>query len=560
VDTGNPDPIYVIGHRNPDTDAICSAIGYAAYLKASRGVDARAARCGEISVRTAWVLNSAGADLPPLVLDVRPNALSVCQRDVLTARPEETFLSVYRKLIEHNFRSIPVVDERNRIIGVPSLQELAQMFLPAADGDHNANRHVRTCEANMLASLEGAFSTDRDPSTSVQNLLLMVAASSLETSQNRLESFPDDMVVVLVGDRPDVQKMAILGGAHCLVVTGDTQIQDDIRALSLEHEVPIIQTRYDTASAAQLVRFSRPIGDALHNDFMRFNSQTPLKEIIATVHDAQQSLFPVVDEETGCLLGVFSKSDLVDAPRKKMVMVDHNEFSQAVTGADEADILEVIDHHRLSGNLRSKEPIRYINEPVGSTCTIVAMMYRMRNMEPDKTIATCLCGGMISDTLNLTSPTTTNTDRQYLPWLAEIAGLNVDQFTTDFFSAGSSLRDNPPEAALESDRKEFEENGWRISISQIEELGLSELWKKEAALHESLVTLCAARQMHFACLLVTDISRHDSVLLTAGDPKLIAAIEYPQLKPHVFELKGVVSRKKQLFPYLSRVVSKIVPA
>jgi len=560
VEAGNTDPIYVIGHRNPDTDAICSAIGYAAYLSASRGIDARAARCGELSVRTAWVLNVAGVNAPRLLMDVRPNALSVCHRDVLTARQNETFLAVYRKLLAHNFRSIPVIDDQKCIIGVPTLQELAQMFLPATASDDDANRHVRTCEANMLASLEGVYSNGREPSTTVLDLILMVAASSMETSRSRLKRFPEDTVVVLVGDRPDVQEMAILSGAHCLVVTGGSAVNPEITALALAKHVPIIQTRYDTASASQLVRFSRPIGDALHDDFMRFGSQTPLKEIIASVHDSHQSLFPVVDEETKCLLGVFSKSDLVDAPRQKLVMVDHNEFSQAVTGADEADIVEVIDHHRLSGNLRSKEPIRYINEPVGSTCTIVAMMYRMRGMQPDKAIATCLCGGMISDTLNLTSPTTTHTDREILPWLAAIAGLDVGLFTTGFFSAGSSLRDNTPEAALESDRKEFEENGWRISISQIEELGLSELWKKEAALHESLVKLCAAEQMHFACLLVTDIARHDSVLLTAGDPKLISAIEYPQLKPHVFALKGVVSRKKQLFPYLSRVVSKIVPS
>jgi manganese-dependent inorganic pyrophosphatase len=552
-----PDPLYVIGHRNPDTDAICSAIGYAAFLQASRDIEAEAARCGDLSVRTAWVLNQAGINPPRLLMDVRPNAQSVSHQDVLTARRQETFLSVYRKMLDHGFRSVPVVDDDNRILGVPSLQELAQMFLPSTAGDDDANRHVRTSEANMIASLEGLFPNNRKPGQEVEDLVLMVAASSLETSESRLKRFPKHKVVVLVGDRPEVQRMVILAGARCLIITGGFVVPDEIQALSLKHRVPVIQTRYDTASAAQLVRFSRPIGDALHADFLSFTVKTPLKEILHTVHDSHQSLFPVVEEETRRLIGVFSKSDLVDVPRRKLVLVDHNEFSQAVTGADEADIVEVIDHHRLSGNLRSKEPIRFINEPVGSTCTIVAMMYRMRNLEPDKSIATCLCGGLVSDTLNLTSPTTTNTDREILPWLAGIAGLDVNQFTASFFAAGSMLKDNTPEAALESDRKEFDENGWRLSISQIEELGLSELWKNDAALHASLEALRKARQMHFACLLVTDISRHDSVLLTSGDPKLIAAIEYPQIKPHVFELKGVVSRKKQLFPYLSRVVGKI---
>ena len=155
-----------------------------------------------------------------------------------------------------------------------------------------------------------------------------------------------------------------------------------------------------------------------------------------------------MDEESGALLGVFSKSDLVDVPRTRLVLVDHNEFTQAVTGADEADIVEVIDHHRLSGNLRTKEPVRFINEPVGSTSTIVAMMYRLQKLFPDKATATCLCAGMISDTLNLTSPTTTNTDRETLPWLATIAELDVASFTTGFFAAGRMLKDKPAAEAL----------------------------------------------------------------------------------------------------------------
>jgi len=550
-------PLLVIGHRNPDTDAICSAIGYAAFLRDSRGDPAVAARCGELSVRTAWVLSRAGVPAPNLVMDVRPTAATICHRNVIAARREETFLSVYRKMIEHGFRSIPVVDGAGRMVGMPTLLDLAQLFMPATAGDADANRHIRTSEANMLAALDGAFPNGRSASDEVQDLILMVAGSSLETSRNRLCRFPHKTVVFLVGDRPEVQRMAIENNARCLVVTGGFDVDDEIGGLARQHSVPVIRTRYDTASAAQLVRFSRPILDALHDDFVRFGAKTPLKEIIATAHNASQPLFPVVDDEDGSLLGVISKSDLVDVPQTRLVLVDHNEFAQAVTGADEADILEVIDHHRLSGNLRTKEPVRFINEPVGSTSTIVAMMYRLRSLQPAQSTAICLAAGLISDTLNLTSPTTTDTDREILPWLAGLGGIDVDQFTADFFAAGSMLKDKHGEAAVESDRKEFEENGWRLSISQIEELGLAEFWKQEAALRAALVEVVSKRHVHFACLLVTDITRHDSILLTAGSDHLEQAIEYPRLKPHVFELKGVVSRKKQLFPYLGRVVGRL---
>ncbi len=553
----SPDPIHVIGHRNPDTDAICSAIGYSAFLRDSRGDNAVPARCGELSVRTAWALNQAGVTPPKLLMDVRPTAATVCHRNVIVAQRGETFLSVYRKIIEHGFRSIPVVDDSGRMVGMPTLLELAQLFMPATAGDADANRHVRTSDANMLAALNGTFQNVFTPREEVENLILMVAGSSLETSQSRLSHFPKSSVVFLAGDRPDVQRMAIQNHARCLVITGGFSVDGDTAALARAQYVPVIQTRFDTASAAQLVRFSRPIADALHDDFLRFGAKTPLKEIIAAVHDSHQPIFPVLDEESGALLGVFSKSDLVDPPRARLVLVDHNEFSQAVTGADEADIIEVIDHHRLSGNLRTKEPVRFINEPVGSTSTIVAMMYRLRSLQPDKATALCLCAGMISDTLNLTSPTTTDTDRDILPWLAGLADIDVAKFTAGFFAAGSMLKDNPASEALESDRKEFDESGWRFSLSQIEELGLSEFWKQESELHSALEKIASERKLHFAGLLVTDITRHDSVFIVAGNPRIAEGIEYPQLKRGVFELKGVVSRKKQLLPYVCRMVGKL---
>jgi manganese-dependent inorganic pyrophosphatase len=317
-------------------------------------------------------------------------------------------------------------------------------------------------------------------------------------------------------------------------------------------------SKHDTATTTQLIRFSRPVGEALSHEFLSFGTKTLVKEILPAVATSHQPLFPVIDEITHQLVGVFSKSDLIDVPRTKLVLVDHNEFAQAVTGADEAEILEVIDHHRLSGNLRTKEPIRFINEPVGSTSTIVALMYRMRGLVPDKATALCLCAGLISDTLHLTSPTTTNTDTDILNWLAGIAKIDRDQFVKDFFAAGSMLRESTPAAAIESDRKEFEENGWRISISQIEELGLDEFWKREEELLSALEAVRDKRGLHFSCLMVTDISEHNSVLLVTGNQRVIEGIEYPEMRAHLHHMPGVVSRKKQLFPYLGRVLSRIV--
>jgi len=551
------EPVYVIGHRNPDTDAICSAIGYAAFLRDVRKVDAVAACCGEVSVRTNWVLQTADVEPPKLMLDVRPTAATICRRDVLTARPTDTFLSVYRKMMEHGFRSIPVVDDEGCLLGVPSLTDMAQLFLPAEAGDRAANRAVATSLQNIVAAIGGTLAGDTSGADVVQEFLLVVAASSVETSRQRAMQFKARDVALVTGDRPEIHALAIELGARCLIITGGFQPWESILTQAQACGVAIICSPHDTASTSQLLRFSRPIGGALTEDFLAFGSRSPLREIVHEVQGSAQPLFPVVDEETQRLLGVFSKSDLIDTPRTKLVLVDHNEFAQAVVGADEAEIIEVIDHHRLSGNLRTKEPIRFLNEPVGSTSTIVGIMYRMREAAPDKGTAICLCAGIISDTLHLTSPTTTNTDREILEWLSSIGGIDSAQFVKDFFAAGSMLREHTPDRALESDRKVFEENGWHISISQIEELGLEEFWKREGELQAALQDLLTRHSLHFACLMVTDITRHHSVLLVAGDQRVIDAIDYPQANDSVYDMPGVVSRKKQLFPYMSHVVTKL---
>jgi len=219
------DPIYVIGHRNPDTDAICSAIGYAAFLRDVRGMDAEAACCGEVSVRTNWVLHQAGVPAPKLLLDVRPTAATICRRDVLTAGPEEMFLSVYRKMSEKNFRSIPVVDDAGCLLGLPTIQEMAQLFLPpdiqnSKERRDAVNREIRTSLNNIVAAVGGESMGANEALDRVQDLVLVVAASSVETSRKRASQFPTEQVAVLTGDRPEIHALAIAMGARCLIVTG----------------------------------------------------------------------------------------------------------------------------------------------------------------------------------------------------------------------------------------------------------------------------------------------------------------------------------------------------
>ena len=317
-------------------------------------------------------------------------------------------------------------------------------------------------------------------------------------------------------------------------------------------------TDHDTASTTQLIRGARSIQGAVSDNFTKFSPDVRISVIKEKVKSLRkQALFPVCDPESQELIGVFSRTDLVNPERPKLVLVDHNEFSQAVSGADEAHIIEVMDHHRLSGNLITKEPVQFINLTVGSTCTIVGNSFRINNLTPVKSTALCICAGIISDTLNLTSPTTTDLDQEILGWASEIAGIDVDKFKEFFFAAGSVLRGSDIKQAVGSDRKEFEESGYKLSISQVEEIGFDYFWPSREELQEELRNLIAERGLDFACLMVTDITQNDSLLLIEASNEIRSRISYPKKDSHLFNLRGVVSRKKQLFPYISSVLAEI---
>lgn len=549
-------PVYVIGHQNPDTDAICSAIGCAELLRLTRYPDAVAACCGGLNPRTRWVLERAGLPAPHLIMDLRPTAETVCREDVIQAFEHETFLDVYQRMERAEIRTIPITDAAGHLTGLASIQDLLKLLLHNIEDKMEARR-VRTTIANIARTLEGQIvcGTDLDKET---DFILTVSASSEETVEDRLHEYPREQLVVVVGDRPEVHRMALNVKVRAIVLTGGAQLTDDLLAQAQQEGCAVLSCHHDTASTTQLIRCSRRIADAVERTFKSFGAKTHIANIRSDIQHTTQTLFPVIREDTGKLIGVFSKSDLLEPPRQRLVLVDHNELSQAVPGAADANILEVLDHHRLGGNLVSREPIRFINEPVGSTCTIVARLYQLAALRPSPSVAICLCAGLISDTLNLTSPTTTSTDREVLAWLAGQAGIVVSEFSKDFFAAGSLLCSSPAEVILNTDRKEFVENGWSISISQIEELNLEHFESRAHDLRTALAELAERRESDFACLIITDISRHYSLLLTTGSQSVIDEIDFPHLGPDLFEMDGIVSRKKQFFPFISRVLARAV--
>ncbi|MDE0839688.1 MAG: DHH family phosphoesterase, partial [Kiritimatiellae bacterium] len=313
---------------------------------------------------------------------------------------------------------------------------------------------------------------------------------------------------------------------------------------------------HDTAMTVMLIKGAKLIHNAIQPKFLKFHPGARAKQIRKQVQGVSQTAFPVIDDD-GRLVGVFSRADLLDPIRTQLIMVDHNELNQAVDGADEADILEVLDHHRVGGGLITREPIRFINKIVGSTSTLVVRLFQARELEPAPGIALCLAAGIISDTINLSSPTTTDVDRQCLAWLADHVDGDLAEFTEAFFAAGSALTSSTPDQILNGDCKRYTEGPYRLSIAQVEELGLQHFWRRREELQSALDAYAEAGDLHFACLMITDITVHKSYLMVAGEDALIGAIDFPEVEDNVYELDGVVSRKKQLLPALIQRLHRI---
>ena len=545
-----------MGHKNPDTDALCSALAYADLLRQTRIPDAVAACCGPPNARTEWVLQLAEVVRPRLMSDVNLRAGDICRREVSTAKGSDSVIEAYREMAAHNYRSLPVINGEGILTGMLSLQDLLALLIPESEKGDFA-RQVTTSTGNVARILEADVVHLSGNSEDEQDFLMMVAGSSEPVMQERISRLPKEQLLIITGDRVGVQLHAVEAGVRCLVITSGFRPSEAIIHAAGKNGTSILVTDRDTASTTQLIRGARSIQSAVSTEFLSFSPETKLQAIKEKLKsNRDQVLFPVCDTETNRLIGVFSRADLVNPERPRLILVDHNEFSQAVTGADEADIIEVLDHHRLSGNLVTKEPIQFINKTVGSTCTIVGSAFRGYQIEPSRSIAICICAGIISDTLNLTSPTTTEEDRAVLEWASGLAGIDVAKFKEDFFSAGSVLRSSNIAEAVGSDRKEFEESGYRISISQVEEIGFDYFWPAREALQEELRNLIKEQNLDLACLMITDITLNDSILLIEAPVEIRQKIGYPRKDSHLFVLKGVVSRKKQLFPFIGSLLAE----
>jgi manganese-dependent inorganic pyrophosphatase len=542
--------ILVIGHRNPDADAICSAVGYAEFKRRTGMPNAVAARCGDTNDRIDFVLQSFGAPAPRFVADVSPKVRDVMQPQVLSVCPEATAAEALNLMDERNIRILPVLDHEQKCRGMVSLFKLSKFLFPAANRLFDSRRLLSSLKS-LTATLGGeiivAHEIDQE-----RDLILMIGAMGLDSFAGRLEQYPREKLVVVVGDRWDIQNLAIREGVRVLIVTGGLGVEKKTIDAARKNGVTLISSPHDTATTAGLCRASIAVRHVLNEDFLALEEDASLEEVRGRATASGFAAFPVVNGQ-GRTTGILSKTDFLKKVERKLILVDHNELSQAVQGADQVEILEIIDHHRI-GTLTTQQPILFRNEPVGSTSTIVADCFFRYGVELPPQIAGLLLAGLVSDTLNLSSPTTTGVDGETLRKLEKICGVNAREFTEKLFASGSLLTSKPAPKAITTDCKEYKEDGGRFSVAQIEEIGFDQFWKRKAELLAALETYRHSRRYQFSALLVTDVNHQSSLLVIVGDEDLIAGIRYPRIEPGIFEMKDIVSRKKQLLPYLTHLL------
>jgi manganese-dependent inorganic pyrophosphatase len=548
-----PEPIYIFGHKNPDADAICSALAYEAFKHAIGQTEYVAARCGNSNARIDAILERFKTPLPRFIGDVTPRVGNIMQSKVRSVTKQSTCAGALELIDQYDVRALPVVDDAGQIEGSVSIFQLGEFFIPKPR-EPRAMRRVQTSVQSIIDSLDAEV-LHADNVDEIEELFVRIGAMDIRSfgGHHKENGLPSDRSIIVVGDRWDIQERCLQLGVRLLVITGALEVEEEVIERARECNVSLIVSPYDSATSSWIIRTATHIGGLIDPKVSCFSAEDRISSVKRRIANNNDPLYLVVNDEKQ-LVGVFSKSDILRPSRTRIALVDHNELGQAVNGASEVQITEILDHHRL-GNIPTEQPILFINRPVGSTCSIVADLFRAHNLTPDANIAGIMMSGIISDTLMLNSPTATPLEGELLDWLSPIADIEPKALAKIIFTAGSVVVNSKPPEVISSDCKIYDEGELRFSVSQIEELGFDNFWKNEAALGKALEAFRAKEELFFSFLLVTDINSHDSLLVVAGDDELKASINYPlRGQSNIYELSGVVSRKKQLVPYISSLL------
>ncbi|AVX19406.1 manganese-dependent inorganic pyrophosphatase [Carboxydocella sporoproducens DSM 16521] len=544
-------PVYVIGHKNPDTDSICSAIAYAYLKNALGGGEYQAARAGKLHLETQFVLDYFGVEAPPLLTDVKARVEDMLNGDTPVAVLPGTPLREVGILTRtHNIKTIPIVDEQNHFLGLVTLGDIAHKYMQELGLENLGKMHVTL--GNIIRTLNGQLLSGPAESTELTGNVI-IGAMAAQTMADYIS--PGD--VVILGNREEAQLTALAREAACLIITCGYTVSDRVRAEAEKRGAALVSVPHDTFAAARLINMSAPVSSLMRpaSDCIVFQADDLADEAKKVMLETRYRNYPVVDENNR-FLGVVSRYHLLALSRKKVILVDHNEKSQAVDGLEQAEILEVIDHHRV-GDIQTGQPIFFRNEPVGCTATIVAGMYRESGVEIPRTMAGLMLGAILSDTVLFKSPTCTKRDEETARWLAEIAGVDIDQFGLEMYKAGTSLVGRTNEEIIYQDFKEFKMGPLTLGIGQVETMDLSQLAQLKAGLLADMEAIRKEKGLDLVLLMITDILQEGTELLVTGPESRVVEETFGQpLVDQAMYLPGVMSRKKQVVPPLTAHLSK----
>ena len=545
--------IFVIGHKNPDTDSICSAIAYCD-IKNRTTQDSKyiAKRAGQINEETEYVLNRFGVQPPGYLSNIGTQVKDMDIRLSPEANKSMSLKNAWDLMQENSIVSLPIREKDGTLEGLITIGDIAKTYMDTTDS-YLLSR-ARTQYQRIAETIGGKVIEGNAHGYFIQGKIMVATANP-----DKMKEYVEENDMVIMGNREEDHLQAIEQNVSCIIVGMGIEVTEKVLKLAHEKDIIIISSPYDTFTISRLINQSIPVKYIMKTDnLVTFNTEDFTDDIQEVMIKHRHRAFPVINKKGKCI-GTISRRNFLDMHRKKVVLVDHNEKDQAVDNIDKADIMEIIDHHKL-GTLQTMQPISFRNQPVGCTGTIMYQMYGEQKLEIPPKIAGLLCAAIISDTLMFRSPTCTLQDKMAAGALALIADISIEEFAREMFKAGSNLKDKSPEEIFYQDYKKFiAEGDICFGVGQISSMDADELREIKERLIPFMVSECGRHGVSRVYFMLTDIMEQSTELLFYGEGSEEMAVNAFKIEPKdgTIYLKGVVSRKKQLIPPLMEAAQMI---
>ena len=540
----NVQKVVVIGHTNPDTDSICAAIAYAELKNRTSDLVCEPRRAGKLNAETGYVLQRFGVPVPRMCTDVNPKVRNVDYRRIDGISRDTSMRAAWEIMRDQQIDTLAVVDNARELEGLITVKGIAMANMDVFDNRVLAKS--RTTYRNILSTLNGTMLVGSEDGVCDERARVIIGAASPELLENTIQSGD----IVILSNRYESQLCAIEMEASLIIVCQGSKVGKTIVKLAEENGVAIMSVPCDTYAAGKLISQCAPIGYFMDTeDLLKFTLLTTVDDAIGVMAKVRHRYFPILDEE-GKYCGMLSRRNILSLQKRRIILVDHNESTQAVEGFEQSEILEIIDHHRI-GSLETAGPVYFRNQPVGSTCTIIAQMYQEAAVDIPVPIAGLMLSAILSDTLKFSSPTCTPLDRRVAETLAQIAGVDIDRYAGEMFEAGERLDGKSAEDVFMQDFKIFMCGDARFGVAQGNFLTRSNLDAARKLLEDYLPEALVRQNVEDVYVLLTDIQASESVVICCGTHAariLQDAFDAAPAADGSTLLPGVVSRKKQFIP------------